>query len=326
MTPIVSVLIPNYNHAPYLTQRIDAVLNQTFQNFEIIILDDCSTDNSRNIIEQYKHHPKIGRIIYNDTNSGSTFRQWNKGVNLCRAEIIWIAESDDFAHENYLSVVVPKMLADKNVGIAYCQSYKVNNKSEVTGTWKEDTDDCGYALFNADFRMVGKEYIKQFLINTNTIPNASGVIFRKKIYQLAGGADAGVKNCSDWLTWLKMLLVSDISYVAQPLNYFRYHDKSVIANAIANFDSGRYVEMHDRIMRISFHDYLQKNYSGESEISKFNYDYILKEYGDEGIFEIKNRRMVKGWNYIIKTLKFSKRNLLYIKLGIKQSFKQITGL
>lgn len=326
MMPIVSVLIPNYNHAPYLKQRIDSVLSQAFQDLELIILDDCSKDNSREIIEQYKHHPKISSIVYNDTNSGSTFRQWNKGINLCRADIIWIAESDDFADENYLSVVVPVIRADENVGIAYCQSHKVNKNGEVTGTWKEDTDECGYALFNTDFMMGGKEYIKQFLINTNTIPNASGVIFRKKIYQLAGGADDSIKNCSDWLTWLKMLLISDISYVAKPLNYFRYHDQSVIASAVANHDLSRYIEMHDRTMRISFQKYLQKNHSGESEISQLNYDHILREYGDEGIFEIKNRRLFKGWNFIMKTLRFSTRNLLYIKIGLKQSFKQIVRL
>ena len=57
--PFISIIIPNYNHAPYLTERIESVLNQTYQNFEVIILDDCSTDNSREIIEKYANNPKV---------------------------------------------------------------------------------------------------------------------------------------------------------------------------------------------------------------------------------------------------------------------------
>lgn len=81
MNPLVSVLIPNYNHSIFLEERIQSVLNQKYQNFEVIILDDCSTDNSKNVIDKYKHNPKISHIIYNEINSGSTFKQWNKGFH-----------------------------------------------------------------------------------------------------------------------------------------------------------------------------------------------------------------------------------------------------
>lgn len=86
--PSVSVIIPNYNHALYLKQRIDSVLNQAFQAFELIILDDCSTDNSREIIEQYRDNPKVSQIIYNQENSGSVFKQWIKGIELCQGDYI----------------------------------------------------------------------------------------------------------------------------------------------------------------------------------------------------------------------------------------------
>lgn len=324
--PKVSVIIPNYNHASFLQQRIESVLGQVYDDMEVIILDDCSTDHSRDIIEQYRNHPRVSSIVYNETNSGSTFRQWNKGMELCSAEIIWIAESDDFANESFLSTLMPDMLAYENIGIAYCQSYKVNDKNEVTGTWKEDTNDLSSTQFAADFKMSGKKYIKQFLIHRNTIPNASGIIFRKNFYQLAGGADPNIKNCSDWLTWLKILLMSDISYVAKPFNYFRYHEQSVIANAIKNMDFSRYVEVYDRTMRNSFREYLQAAHPVEAEILKMNTHYILKEYGDEGLFEINNKRLAKGWSLLIKSLGSYDRNLFYIKSGLKQSFKQITRM
>ena len=94
-TPLISIIIPNYNHALYLKQRIDSVLNQTFQDFELIILDDCSTDNSREIIERYRGNPKITQIIYNKKNSGGVFKQWIKGIEKVKGEYVWIAERDD---------------------------------------------------------------------------------------------------------------------------------------------------------------------------------------------------------------------------------------
>lgn len=93
----VSVIIPNYCHARFLNRRIDSVLNQTYGDFEVIILDDCSSDNSRDIIETYRHHPRVSHIVYNEKNSGSTFIQWDKGFELAQGEYIWIAESDDEA-------------------------------------------------------------------------------------------------------------------------------------------------------------------------------------------------------------------------------------
>ena len=80
MNPLVSVIIPNYNHARYLKQRLDSVFNQTYQNFEVIFLDDCSTDNSLEIIEQYKDNPHLKQVVVNETNSESLYVQWRKGL------------------------------------------------------------------------------------------------------------------------------------------------------------------------------------------------------------------------------------------------------
>ena len=97
-----SVIIPNYNHADYLPKRIDSVLQQTYTNFEIIIIDDCSTDGSHLVIETYRGSAKISHIIYNDSNSGSAFLHWKKGIGLAKYDWIWVAESDDFADPAFL--------------------------------------------------------------------------------------------------------------------------------------------------------------------------------------------------------------------------------
>src|SRR5476649_961009 len=99
---MVSVIIPNYNHEPYLEQRINSVLNQTYKNIEVIILDDNSTDSSRQVIERYRADTQIKHIVYNHTNSGSPFIQWKKGIDLAKGKYIWMAESDDYSDLTFL--------------------------------------------------------------------------------------------------------------------------------------------------------------------------------------------------------------------------------
>lgn len=94
---LVSIIIPNFNHAAYLEQRIESVLKQTFQEFELILLDDSSTDKSWEIMMHYADHPLVSHCIRNEINSGSPFKQWKKGFDLAKYDLIWIAESDDFS-------------------------------------------------------------------------------------------------------------------------------------------------------------------------------------------------------------------------------------
>ena len=84
--PKVSVIVPNYNHAPYLRQRLDSIINQTFRDFEVIVLDDASTDNSREIIQTYAHYPMF-RFLFNETRNGSAFKQWQIGLENARGRI-----------------------------------------------------------------------------------------------------------------------------------------------------------------------------------------------------------------------------------------------
>lgn len=106
-------------------------MNQIFQDFELIILDDCSTDNSKEIIEMYRGNEKITQIIYNDANSGSTFLQWKKGIELAKGEYKWIAESDDYSHPQFLETVL-KNFSEKRCSVVYCQSDRVDENNIVT--------------------------------------------------------------------------------------------------------------------------------------------------------------------------------------------------
>src|SRR5664280_853615 len=107
-------------HARFLRRRIESVLCQTYQDFELILLDDCSSDESRSLLSEYAGDPRV-RIKFNEVNSGSPFRQWNKGVGLARGEYVWIAESDDYADERMLERLLTVLEAEPEVVFAYCR-------------------------------------------------------------------------------------------------------------------------------------------------------------------------------------------------------------
>jgi glycosyltransferase involved in cell wall biosynthesis len=226
--PKVSVIIPNYNHARFLEQRIDSVLNQTFQDFEIILLDDLSIDNSQEILAKYANHPKISHRIFNDINSNSTFKQWNKGIALATGEYIWIAESDDYATPRFLAELVPVLEQNLNVGLAYCQSYLVDETSKILlPNFLACTDCFDRQRWTANYLNHGKNECEHFLAGKNTIPNASAVLIRKSVYLAAVDRDnEGFKVAGDWFTWSKILLAADVYFLAESLNYFRYCEGS----------------------------------------------------------------------------------------------------
>ncbi len=220
----VSIIIPNYNHEQYLKQRIDSVLNQSYQDFEVIILDDKSTDNSKIVIESYRSHAKISKIVYNEVNSGSTFKQWNKGINLAKGELIWLAESDDYASENFLEELVSMFEENQNLGIVYCNSNLVNEKNEIlrlTHSWKNNLFVSN--RWDSNYENIGVDEVNNYLIYQNIIDNASCALFKKSKIIEAGMADEKFKYVGDLYLYMKILMISDVAYLSKPLNYFREH-------------------------------------------------------------------------------------------------------
>jgi glycosyltransferase involved in cell wall biosynthesis len=317
MSSKVSVIIPNYNHAAYLHQRIDTVLKQTLKPFEIIILDDCSTDNSEAIIQSYVSvYPNI-QFIKNEINSGSTFAQWNKGVGLAKGDLLWIAESDDTAEINFLETLVSNFYRNEKVVLAYCQSKRINAKGEMTGDWKSFTDDLEEALFKNDFDMNGLDYIESFLIHRNTIPNASAVVFKKSAYTQTGGANKSLRNVGDWLVWLQILTEGQISYSSLLLNNFRYHSESVIAKAVKNEDKTVFKDWYGYDMRCRLIEYLS---SKKIKLSKktqiVNDKYLSIDRGNLGLYNLKNGHFFAGWKLILQASFFPVLQSGFIKKAI----------
>lgn len=227
MGATVSVVIPNYNHAPYLPQRLASVLNQTYTDFEVLLLDDASTDDSVAVFTPLVEHDPRVRIILNSTNSGSGYRQWNRGIAEATGKYIWIAESDDWADLRLLETLIARLDADSRMGVAYCQSWRVDEAGQNLGDMRDWTDDLSPERWKSDFMANGVEECRRYLCQKNTILNASGVVFRRDRYQQIGGVPEHLKLCGDWLFWVRMLEGSDLAFVAEPLNYFRLVNQSV---------------------------------------------------------------------------------------------------
>lgn len=218
--PKVSVIVPNYNHARYLSERIESILNQTYNDLELIILDDASTDDSHRVLARYHSKPCV-RMVVSTTNSGAAFPQWNRGIYLAKGEYVWIAESDDIADPHFLEVLIPLLDENPNVGLGYCQSRIIDENGVHVGDSLGWTRDLHPERWEGDFVNDGKDEVRRYLIHKNTIPNASAVIMRRSVLNQVLPVDTSFQLCGDWLHWGKVLLETDLAYVAEPLNDWR---------------------------------------------------------------------------------------------------------
>jgi glycosyltransferase involved in cell wall biosynthesis len=220
---LVSIIIPNYNHSLYLKQRIDSVLNQTCQDFEMIILDDCSTDNSKEVIEQYRNHQRVSHIILNEVNSGSTFKQWEKGIALAKGEWIWIAESDDWCEPTLLQELVNAINSEEEIVVAFCQSIMVSPQKKIINKTKA-------AVLNEC--LAGQEFVRKRMAGINEIVNASMGIFKKSAWIGIPKDYEQMKYCGDWLFWVQLCLQGKVFISGKYLNYYLRHENNVATKAI----------------------------------------------------------------------------------------------
>jgi cellulose synthase/poly-beta-1,6-N-acetylglucosamine synthase-like glycosyltransferase len=225
--PKVTAIVPNYNHERFLDRRIRSVLDQTYPDIEVLLLDDASKDGSLQVFEKYRSHPRVKAIVANEQNTGIPFKQWNKGVALASGEYLWFAESDDYADPRLVERLVGKLDALPRVGVAYSESIGVDENERPLYSLGDWTRDLHPDRWNADYVNSGTDECARFVVRKCTIPNASAAIIRKSCYLAVGGADEDFRLSGDWMLWAKLLLVSDVAFVAEPLNHFRMHSNTV---------------------------------------------------------------------------------------------------
>lgn len=232
MKPKFSIILPNYNHARFLQQRIESILDQTNRDWELIILDDNSTDRSLDVINRYRNHPQVSHVIINNENSGSTFIQWQRGISLAKGEYIWIAESDDMASEKFLETFTEILDQDKNIEIAFCSSDIIDERGDLINRdidIKTKNDFREYSIFNS------RTFINKHMLFNNQMYNASGIVFKKNLWDRIDKGFISLKLCGDWICWLSMLSKTEnVIWVQSKLNKFRQHQNKVTTKSVNN--------------------------------------------------------------------------------------------
>ncbi len=248
----VSVVIPNYNYQDFITERIDSILMQTYPIYELIILDDCSTDNSVKVIEnKIKDIKDIKvRFIKNEKNSGCVFKQWKKAFEIAEGDYIWIAEADDSAENNFVEEVI-KGFDDKNVVISYCESARIDENNMLIREKSDDLYDmCRTGEWNSNYTKDGKDEIIEHLSVTNTILNVSSVMWKKQDYSEILEKATEFKVAGDWYIYYNALRNGKIAWNSKPLNYYRKHSKSVCTTVKADVEFKEICRLQDEITEL----------------------------------------------------------------------------
>ena len=208
--PKVTVAIAAYNNAKFLPEVLDSILSQTYKDFEIIVVDDASTDATPQIAERYKD-----KIIYlkQEQNKGSA-AAWNRAFQEAKGEYIVLAASDDTWLPERLEEQVKVLDAKQNIGIVYCHCVTTDEKGDVI----RDKDESEKLPFG--------RVLKDLFMTSNFMP-ASTVIFRKSLLKKSGMLDEELRLCQDYDLYMRLARHTETAFINKILIKYRRHLGSV---------------------------------------------------------------------------------------------------
>lgn len=245
----VSIIVPAYNHANFLTPRFESIFHQSFKDWELIILDDASTDGSQDRLKDFANHPQVSHLVLNQKNSGNPFVQWRRGLELAQNPLIWIAESDDEASPEFLQTCVSAFYSDPNCAISYCRSLSIDGYGNAIREMPFWPDGLSETRWKSDFSNDGTTEIQTGLKFRNTIPNASAVVFSKShasTIQIPGN----LRFVGDWYFWTELAKTGTVHFFADELSGFRFHaqtTRSTKSKYTEELRMGEYLWMANRM-------------------------------------------------------------------------------
>ena len=248
----VSCIVPNYQYEKYLPDRLESILKQDYPIYDIVFLDDCSTDKSLAVAEKILSGGQIDyTIMPNQRNSGSVFRQWFKGIEAAKGDFVWIAEADDACAPEFLRKIMPAF-NDPKVYLSYAQSCLMDSAGRVyNANFKTHTDSISSVKWLHNYISPTEFEINDGLAVKNVIPNASAIAIRKSA---VGHVDKELifrfKVAGDWMFYLELLKGGRLAYTSEVLNYYRRHNVSVVSkNMTRNYQE---IEMIHRYILENF--------------------------------------------------------------------------
>lgn len=232
--PKISVIVPNYNYERYIESRLESIASQDFPIYELIILDDASTDKSVDVIKAWMARKSIEcRLVINEINSKNVFDQWAKGISLATGDYVWIAEADDLSAPDFLETVMQPMLRSTEVVMSYCESKQIDDGGNVVSSdYSQYKSDVCASHWSYPYVNVGIDEITNYLSVKNTIPNVSAVIFKRdviaEVFARHHQSIRDMKRAGDWLAYIHTLEQGRVAYTPHPANSHRRHGGSVI--------------------------------------------------------------------------------------------------
>ncbi|MFP3583098.1 glycoside hydrolase family 99-like domain-containing protein [Paraburkholderia sp. SIMBA_055] len=328
--PKVSVIVPNYRHEQFLRRRLDSVYGQTYKNIEVLLLDDCSPDESRAVMDEYAAaYPEISRTLYNDRNSGGVFRQWARGIQAATGDLVWIAESDDFCDASFLETLV-STFNDEAVMLAYSFSLFVDrDENPIDGNFECYVSDLDNPeRWNSSYVETAHNEVRTALGIKNTIPNASSVVFRRPVDMplLNDESWLSMRVAGDWVFYLHLLRGGKIAFCADATNFFRRYPGSTADTTYKREVFYREVGMASRTVaelydvplevlercRKGYEDFYLRVVGGDSEEFLRWYDYF-------SILQARQRRLP---NVMVTTMGFSPGGAEILPIRIVNELKR----
>lgn len=209
---LISVVIPTYNRANFIKDAIDTVYSQTYQNFEIIIVDDGSSDDTSEVVKSYIN-PKT-KYIFQKNMGVSAAR--NNGIKNSSGEYIIFLDSDDLWHPEKLEKQLSILENNLNIGMV------MNNTQNITFS-------DNILLKTREYRAKNqKENISMLLLDPdNVYTGPSTALIRKSVFRDAGFFDEKMTFCEDWDLFFRISLVCNVYNIPEILTYVRSHDENV---------------------------------------------------------------------------------------------------
>lgn len=215
MDPLVTFVVPCYKLAHLLPECINSILAQTYVNFELLIMDNCSPDNTSEVAQSF-HDPRV-RYVHNETNIGH-IRNFNKGIMMARGKYVWVVSADDSLRSPHvLGRFVDVMERNPDVGYTFCRSVEVQGEEEA-----------GVARFNygnKDRIWDGSAFLPR-LIQCNRIAQSSSMV-RSEYYHKVGLFPLDLPYAGDWYLWCVLALNSRVAYFSEPMVRCRVHEESL---------------------------------------------------------------------------------------------------
>ncbi len=224
-SPFVTVVIPAFNHERFVKEAVESVLNQDFSDWELLIIDDGSTDSTSQIVDLYKDHPKVKVIHQQNMGLSATL---NKGLGMARGEYFNFLPSDDFFHTEKLSKQVQKLKEEKDIVCLFCDQIAVDENGKNVNDPIKKWHSVPYKT---------KQEILPRLFERNFIPAPSALI-RISELKAIGGFDESLTYTQDYDLWLRILPRGKAFWLHEPLLYYRWHGENLTykADEAINFE------------------------------------------------------------------------------------------